>query len=70
MAVHGYAPSTLELKDLLHVSSTNGVLEHLKKLERKGLLKRDVATARSIRLTDLGLLEMLKEEPKDTEQTR
>lgn len=51
---HGYAPSTLELCDVLNIKSTQGVLKHVDALRKKGLVKRDVATARSLVITAEG----------------
>ena len=51
---HGYAPSLRDICDQTGIASTNGVLDHLNALSRKGYLTRDLATARSLRLTDRG----------------
>ena len=51
---HGYAATIREIGAYFGLASTNGVNDHLKALERKGLLVRDAKTARSIRLTDAG----------------
>lgn len=53
-ALHGYAPGFRDLADELEVTSTNGVNDHIKALEEKGLLRRDFRVARSIRLTPAG----------------
>lgn len=50
-----YAPSVLELCYLLNVRSTSGVLRRLDALRRRGLVKRDIATWRSIVITDAGM---------------
>lgn len=34
--------------------STAGMVDHLRKLQRKGLIEREVATARALRLTPAG----------------
>lgn len=49
----GLSPSIRGLADLLGIVSTNGMNDHLKALEKKGLLERD-HRARSIRLTPAG----------------
>jgi repressor LexA len=66
-AAKGYPPSVRELCETLRVASTNGMVEHLRKLVRKGLLEREIATARALRVTPLGLTEMLLEQPKVSE---
>lgn len=53
---NGFPPSIRDLCTLLEISSTNGVNDHLKALERKSLVERDPTTARSIRLTHQGRL--------------
>jgi repressor LexA len=50
----GYAPTLRELGDALAIKSTNGVNDHLRALERKGVVKRDPKISRSIRLVDAG----------------
>lgn len=50
----GYAPSTLELRDLMKFASSSAALKHVDALRRKGLLTRDVATARSLVITEDG----------------
>ena len=57
---HGYPPSVRELCELLHVASTNGMIEHLQRLARKGYLQREIATARAISVTDKGKAEISK----------
>jgi len=50
-----YQPSIREICDFAHISSTNGVIDHLKALERKGYLTKAfdaIPTPRSLRLTD------------------
>jgi SOS-response transcriptional repressor LexA len=37
---HGRAPTIRELGDVVGISSTNGVTDHLKALERKGYIER------------------------------
>jgi len=45
---HGYPPTLRELGSHLGISSTNGVNDHLKALERKGYLARDEAKSRAL----------------------
>ena len=47
---HGCSPTLRELKASLGISSTNGVNDHLKALERKGYVVRTFGLARSVRL--------------------
>lgn len=50
---NGYGPTIRELGDLLGIRSPNGVLCHLKPLEKKGLIARGPkGTARTIRLCE------------------
>lgn len=51
---HGYAPSVRALLEPLGLSSTNGIAEHLERLEANGLIVRDRRVARSIRITRRG----------------
>lgn len=50
----GYPPSVRELVDAMGAKSTAGMVDHLRKLQRKGLIEREVATARALRLTPAG----------------
>ncbi len=45
----GYPPTIRELGDALGISSTNGVNDHLKALERKGFLTREDGKSRTMR---------------------
>lgn len=45
----GFPPTIREIGDRLGISSTNGVNDHLKALERKGYLTREDAKSRAIR---------------------
>ena len=45
----GYPPTIRELGDALGISSTNGVNDHLKALERKGYLTREDSKSRTMR---------------------
>jgi repressor LexA len=48
---HGFPPSIREMADHMGISSTNGVNDHLKALERKGYLSREKGLkSRAIRL--------------------
>ena len=51
---NGLAPSIRELGDHMGIRSTNGVREHLERLQAAGLLLRDEKTARSYRITPAG----------------
>lgn len=43
---NGSAPSIREIAERLGVSSTNGIADHLKALENKGLVRRSKAATR------------------------
>jgi len=49
IAQRGYPPTRRELCTELRVSSTNGVADHIKALERKGYLECDQGKARGMR---------------------
>lgn len=51
----GYPPTLREIGRHLGIRSTNGVNDHLRALERKGHLSRDMMTARGLQLTEYGL---------------
>lgn len=51
----GYPPTIREIGEALSISSTNGVNDHLKALERKGYLTRDPMLSRSLMVTPLAL---------------
>lgn len=51
---HGYAPSMREIGERLGISSTNGVSDHLKALERKGYISREADKSRALRVARLG----------------
>ena len=63
----GYPPSITEIGEHFGISSTNGVFDHLKVLERKGFICRESNRARSIRLTDAAI-RMLLSPPETTER--
>jgi repressor LexA len=46
----GYGPTVREIGDSFGIKSPNGVMCHLKALEKKGLIKRDPFSARAIQL--------------------
>ena len=50
MARHGRPPTLREIGQHLGISSTNGVRDHLQALIEKGYLRRDVRSARGLRL--------------------
>lgn len=45
----GYPPTIREIGEQMGIKSTNGVNDHLKALERKGFLKREVLKSRALR---------------------
>lgn len=54
MTEHGYPPTLREIGDGIGIGSTNGVAEHLKALEHKGMLRIKPVISRGIVLTDQG----------------
>jgi len=50
----GYPPSVRDLCEYVQMPSTGAMNKHLYTLVRKGLLSQDVATSRSIVITELG----------------
>jgi len=48
----GYGPTVREIGDHFGIRSPNGVMCHLKALERKGLITRESHMSRAIQLTD------------------
>lgn len=48
----GYGPTVREIGHHFGIKSPNGVMCHLKALERKGLIRRDPNKSRAIELTD------------------
>jgi repressor LexA len=48
----GYGPTVREIGDVFGIKSPNGVMCHLKALEKKGLIKREGRSARAIQLVD------------------
>ncbi|HLB95367.1 MAG TPA: transcriptional repressor LexA [Patescibacteria group bacterium] len=57
----GYPPSFEEMKDKLNVSSNQTVLDFLKSLESRGLVKRGAGEARSLTITNLGYASIEKQ---------
>lgn len=50
----GYPPTIREIGEEMGIRSTNGVNDHLKALERKGYLKREVLKSRALRPVSAG----------------
>ena len=50
----GYPPTYTELRDELGVKGNNRVYQHVKALERQGLVTREPGTWRSLAVTALG----------------
>src|SRR5262249_50828182 len=48
----GYGPTVREIGQGFDIKSPNGVMCHLKALEKKGLIKRETFSARAIQLVD------------------
>ncbi|MFN4260077.1 MAG: transcriptional repressor LexA [Gemmataceae bacterium] len=48
----GYGPTVREIGQAFDIKSPNGVMCHLKALEKKGLIKREKDAARAIQLVD------------------
>ena len=51
---HGYPPTLREIGNEMGIGSTNGVVDHLKALERKGCLERVPLRSRGLMLTTAG----------------
>lgn len=51
----GYGPTVREIGEHFSINSPNGVMCHLKALEKKGLITREPNMSRAIQLTDAGL---------------
>ncbi len=47
----GYGPTVREIGDNFGISSPNGVMCHLKALEKKGLITREPNMSRAIQIT-------------------
>lgn len=52
IASRGYAPSVRDIGRYFGIRSTNGVVCHLKALEKKGLISRECHIARAITVVD------------------
>ncbi len=48
----GYGPTVREIGEAFEIKSPNGVMCHLKALEKKGMIKRETFSARAIQLVD------------------
>lgn len=48
----GYGPTVREIGNGFRIKSPNGVMSHLKALEKKGYIKRESYQARAIQLTE------------------
>ncbi len=48
----GYGPTVREIGEAFDIKSPNGVMCHLKALEKKGMIKRETFSARAIQLVD------------------
>jgi repressor LexA len=48
----GYGPTVREIGEAFDIKSPNGVMCHLKALEKKGLIQRELNRARAIQLSD------------------
>jgi len=51
----GYGPTVREIGEHFEINSPNGVMCHLKALEKKGLITREPNLSRAIQLTDAAL---------------
>jgi repressor LexA len=50
---HGYGPTVREIAEKFGIRSPNGVICHLRALERKGIIRRSPNKSRTIELTDV-----------------
>lgn len=55
MSGRGYGPTVREIGEAFGISSPNGVMCHLKALEKKGLITREPNMSRAIQLTDAAM---------------
>ena len=53
MKGRGYGPTVREIGEAFDISSPNGVMCHLKALEKKGIITREPNMSREIQLTDI-----------------
>lgn len=66
-ASHGYPPTIREIGEQLGIKSTNGVNDHLKALERKGMLSRTGSKSRALEvLSDAPSRELISSAPMET----
>ncbi|MCA9126214.1 MAG: transcriptional repressor LexA [Planctomycetales bacterium] len=52
IVVRGYGPTVREIGEHMNIKSPNGVMSHLRALERKGVITRTANRSRSIELTE------------------
>jgi repressor LexA len=52
MDTRGYGPTVREIGEAFEIKSPNGVMCHLKALEKKGLIRKEPGAARAIQLVD------------------
>src|SRR3954470_3715827 len=50
----GYGPTVREIGEYFEIASPNGVMCHLKALEKKGIISREPNMSRAIQLTEIG----------------
>ena len=50
----GYGPTVREIGEYFEINSPNGVMCHLKALEKKGIITREPNMSRAIQLTEVG----------------
>jgi repressor LexA len=53
IVARGFGPTVREIAEVLNISSPNGVVCHLKALERKGMIHRLANKSRAIELTEI-----------------
>ena len=51
VATQGFAPTVREIGEFFNIASPNGVVSHLRALEKKGYIEREPNRSRTIRLT-------------------
>ena len=64
IARKGYPPTRRKLGALVGITSTNGVTDHLKALECRGLIEIDAGIACGLRITEAGR-DLLDREDED-----
>jgi len=60
---HRYAPTMRELGRMVDIRSTNGVNDHLRALERRRCIRRDMLKSRSLQITLVGYARLGVEAP-------